>query len=302
MKKSLKDYLPTKKFSRILGIGLGIFCIIFGIIYYTNNSTRYNKKTTLKTSPEELVNRDTDQDGVADWQEALWGTDPKNPATYNNISDKEYVLVRQKEIDEKQGYSEGETLTTETDKFSQELFATLVSLKQSNNLNEQTVSELSQKIESNVTLKKNLPDTYTANNLTIIKNPSKKSREQFLSAYTKTLASYGNKDLGKELDIIITALNSEDEFVFQDLKPIASSYEDLAKSLSKIPTPEDVTADYLRVINNLSKIGISINSLSEVSNDALVGMIGLGQYRIYSDSLDEDISKFKLYFKNNGII
>ena len=50
------------------------------------NTTTYQKENTSKlaygdATIEDLVSKDGDGDGILDWEEGLWGTDPKNRET-----------------------------------------------------------------------------------------------------------------------------------------------------------------------------------------------------------------------------
>ena len=41
----------------------------------------YEKKINNQEKRNELLNKDTDNDGLKDWEEILWKTDPNNPDT-----------------------------------------------------------------------------------------------------------------------------------------------------------------------------------------------------------------------------
>lgn len=77
------------------------------------------------TTIGELVNKDTDGDGIPDWEEKLWGTDPTKKETTPGIPD---GLAIQK-LKAAQGINEttssGPENLTHTDEFSRELFSTI---------------------------------------------------------------------------------------------------------------------------------------------------------------------------------
>ena len=76
---------------------------------------------------EDLVNRDSDLDGILDWEEGLWGTDPAQAETTPGIPDSVAVNKLKGELGENTGTAsqggqtaEAEENLTETDKFSDE--------------------------------------------------------------------------------------------------------------------------------------------------------------------------------------
>ncbi len=78
-----KKFLPSKKFVKTI---LGIVLLLVMITLIGSIS---NKKTTFNSRAKqgkvlvvgETIERDTDGDGLKDWEEALWGLDPKKPDT-----------------------------------------------------------------------------------------------------------------------------------------------------------------------------------------------------------------------------
>jgi len=76
--------------SRLVAVAIAVITLVFVIavstIYYGRTSSGTNSGTavqqplaTAATSP--VATKDTDTDGLADWEETLWGTDPNNPDT-----------------------------------------------------------------------------------------------------------------------------------------------------------------------------------------------------------------------------
>src|SRR3989338_96932 len=74
--------MPSRKFIlTILALAL-----VGGAVFYV--ATRTPKTETVYRTPEEsvakaaaILAKDADNDGLKDWEEELWGTDPKQPDT-----------------------------------------------------------------------------------------------------------------------------------------------------------------------------------------------------------------------------
>ena len=121
---------------------------------------RIGKVTDLALAYTE---QDTDEDGLKDWEESLWGTDVKNPDTDGDgTSDGDEVAVKRNPtiagpddayVENRRGGSEGEATSTEelsqTALLTREYFATIINLKESKNFNEGTMSQLSESLVQN---------------------------------------------------------------------------------------------------------------------------------------------------------
>mgnify|MGYP001567058144 FL=1 len=112
--------------------------------------TKIVSEVKVVRSPAEILDIDSDDDGLKDWEETLWKLDPNNPDTdKNGVSDAEEVKKKMTEIDTKSETEEsnkdgveGESYTTgtETDILSKKLFAEYMNLKKSGNFNEESVT------------------------------------------------------------------------------------------------------------------------------------------------------------------
>jgi hypothetical protein len=74
-------YLPSK---RLIPIVLIIFTLVAGLFWYSFGKSSQNNVYVNPAFSIEIKNdadSDFDKDGLKDWEEALWGTDPKNPDT-----------------------------------------------------------------------------------------------------------------------------------------------------------------------------------------------------------------------------
>jgi hypothetical protein len=75
------NYLPSKKFQKRAGIGLGVLALILtaGTLFNLDSNS-----TDDETAPLAFSKTDSDQDGLRDWEERIWGSDPFNPDSDND--------------------------------------------------------------------------------------------------------------------------------------------------------------------------------------------------------------------------
>ena len=132
--------------SKKVAIALAIFVIIVGGAFLatkTKSRISYQNEEIVATAQSEKLNKDSDGDGLKDWEEELWRTDPNKPDTNGDgINDFEEIRMGINPI----GTSTTDMLSTttlatkvnpsiesdltDTDKFSRELFAKYVGEKQ----------------------------------------------------------------------------------------------------------------------------------------------------------------------------
>src|SRR5574343_1049151 len=99
-KDKIKNYLPSKDFRKRVFF-ISIFLILFLVARYTIYPQiigLFNKKNKIPESMtiSGIVDSDQDSDGVPDWEESIWGTDPKKPDTDNDgISDFDFIKAKQ---------------------------------------------------------------------------------------------------------------------------------------------------------------------------------------------------------------
>ena len=123
----------------------------------TETYQRINQENGLSygdATVEDLVNRDTDNDGILDWEESLSGTDPtKKDTDDDGIMDNIEIENSKNQDKSNEGTSldpkENEKLS-KTDQFSRELFSTIVSLNQNGAIDQAAIEKLSASLADNI--------------------------------------------------------------------------------------------------------------------------------------------------------
>lgn len=297
----MNKYLPSKKFIAIFALivlfGGGLFFL-----------SRYQRKMVIKNQEAikvklgEFVDRDSDNDGVKDWEEALWGTDPlKEDTNDDGISDKDDIDKKKFALNQQSSggdIDEG----NETDVFSKELFTTLISLKETGALTPETISDLAQKLGNNVSTKKDLPVMYTSESLEIVDKSDTATVKTYHDRFQKVVDTYSTKHLGEELVVFDEATVAEDDSRANELYSIGESYRGFAEALSKIPVPKEIAIKHLALLNASYNAGIAVTNMSKTFENPLVGAIGLGQYEAYGNTVAPALQSIQIYFKNSGIL
>ena len=293
----------TKKIVFYAGLGVVVIATFFTLHFtfgsketFQNNSPLLESVSTVKNSAD----RDTDSDGLKDWEEVLWGTNPTSRDTDGNgVSDKEEIAARKNNVSssEQGENSPADPETTFIKNFVSNLSMANTLGESTDQINERLSSSFSQAaIDSEIPDKYKLSDVVTTNN-----------EKTSLDTYYKQVADLfgrlkkleGSK---MELQILVETIENNDSSASEELAPISSLYKQLAQDGSRIPAPADLISTHLDIINSTYKIGLSIEGMGQAAEKPLSTITALVQYRKYGNILAESLEKLQLFLAKGGKI
>ncbi|MFA6077888.1 MAG: thrombospondin type 3 repeat-containing protein [Candidatus Paceibacterota bacterium] len=306
--QSVRNFLKNKKLVAASILGLTIISLsVFsnkGVSNPLITETKQEEQGVLvinggvNDSVADLINKDSDKDGLKDWEEALYGTDPNNKDSNNNgILDG--TEVHKQNV--AKNTTSGEITTSATDQFGQQFFVAASALKNAGKFDPETVRETAKIIYSNIKQEEIRP-LYTINDLTVIKNAS----DAEILAYSKNLGTviqkYSKYNLGQEITVISTSLETSDQTLQTKLVPYINAYTNIAKDTVEIAVPEKIAELHLDLINNYRGTADSLKIVGQIFSDPLLSMNGLNQYLSYSNKLVETAKTLEIYFKSGVIL
>ncbi|MFQ5662084.1 MAG: hypothetical protein ACE5F2_02430 [Candidatus Paceibacteria bacterium] len=307
---------------RLVIFGL-LLVMAIGFLVSQPNRSRYEGKELLlsnKNIDTKVLNninkKDTDNDGLKDWEEELWNTDPNNPDTDEdgtkdgdevdagrnpNLTgpDDEYqedVFIKQRQqdfLDEN---------FTETEKLSQNLFGNyLLKRSSSKQLTEKDKSDLINSALQDISNLEIQVKQYTISDISVSNDSSK--------IFTK---NYGNK-LGdiilkhsfktdNELTIFNRSLTNDDKDEIKKLDLIINGYKDILKDALVVVVPIDATEEHLTFVQGIALIISSIENMRVIYDDPVRAMAGLEEHRKGAILLTEAFNNMELYFKDKDIV
>lgn len=233
---------------------------------------------------EDLVNKDTDGDGIPDWQEGLYGLDPTKKETTPGTPDSSALSKLRVE----QGiWSGGDASApenlTQTEKFSRELFATVAALNQNGPIDQATIDALSNslatKIENSVQRK-----VYTISDIKI----SDDNRTKAIKTYSDALENIDKKyptKIKKVMDILqefSSDENNPDVNILAELDPIIEEKQKCIIEILKITVPQSLSLLHLAVINDSQKLLENVSDIRLFDSDPIVAM---GATMKYEDNI-----------------
>jgi len=282
-----RKYLPSKQFvKRIVAIVI-IIAIVFGIyevIIFFKNRTNSTNQGPTKLIVKDIIQKDSNNNGIADWEESLWGFNPltNGPENKEAILAKKHELTASNELTNPDG---SKKIVNANENLSREFFALVMSLQQSGDLNETSLKSAADAFGSQIKPTP-IPDTYTSKDQ-IIKVSTKK--EDIISYFKSVNAlQLKHKDLGTEISLISQGTENSDSTAYNVVNDIATSYISFSKELIKIPVPNKIAQIMLSMANNYEKLGETTRGLSKGHDDPIVAMKSLINYKNYNDALLTD--------------
>lgn len=287
---NFKKYLPSKKFVSVV-LFITILIVLFFVVKSGINLLKNRKTDTngnlISMTVETVIQKDTNANGIADWEEYLWGLNPKITGPEN----KEYILAQKRTL-EKNGFissQDDSSKITQNELLSRQFFATIISLQQSGNLDQGAIDSISTTIGQEVK-SENLPDIYSIEMLNI-KKDSDQADIDYLNNFASLLDKYADRDIGGEMTIFAQGIVNNDFQALYASKTIADAYIEFSNDLVKIPVPSSLSQKHLMLANDYAKVGESINGFIQVKSDPIIGMKSLLNYKKYTDSIETDLNK-----------
>jgi len=290
-------YLPSKKFILIISAGVVLAVVIFMIFFMSSSGENFitgdkKENSALKIENQtiiSLIQNDSDGDGIADWEEALWGTDKNKKITFNDMPDATYIENKKKEL--KIESSINETKLTETEKFAREFFSSYSAMKSSGQIDSDTINSFSNALGQKI-VNPALIDYYKETDVKTSTLDNVATKQKYYQDMQNLFKSYQSVGLGDELDIISKGLASnsasgttDNTDQYSRLSIIANAYQDFAKKIMEMSVPSSLAQYHLQIANSSNNTGISVANMEKIIDDPIVGLSGLSQYQKYSDDL-----------------
>ena len=291
---------PSLKHWRIAGATL--FSVVVVIASYLTVHNIQSPDHASASAEGDLLKaiaaKDTDRDGLADWEESLYGTDPKNPDTRGlGMTDSEAIqkgLIVPKALAEITSATSTEMQNLAdpnlpaapadgslTATFSQNFFTRYLA----------TVKNSADGNLSEADLKKIATDSLAELAASVVKSPDYKSARDLkisesgveaFKAYAAdaeaAVASQHHTATKSEVFYLQDLANSDSKDAIVQMASIAKAYRMSAASLSAVTVPKDLATAHLNLINAFARLGALVDDFTRLDSDPLVTMMALQQY------------------------
>lgn len=268
---NIKKILPSRQFLKIFGIIVLLIFIIALIGAIANKKITYKQNKNSQGEVlvvSDAIEKDTDNDGLRDWEETLWGLDPNNPDTDGDgETDGEKIRKIQETLLAQQ---EGDSQKTYTDAVAKEVVTLVATLNAQSGFNEDSetvlVDELSNFFTKGSPQKKvyTLADIQTGN-----------SKPEDIKKYKDTLGAVLAKYVFT-VEEMVYFKNFEQQSDDHDTAMyigISKKAENTVKGVEKIVVPKSLALKHLAVLNGFEKIKEIADNINMYETDPLIALV-----------------------------
>lgn len=294
---------PTVHPHRKIFIAVVIAMVVIGLALIGKYGWRIHEEAQVKdeilaTPVADILEFDSNTNGIPDWQEALWGLDPKG----NGDKNKTFIETKKKEL----GIAETPSATStpplnETERFSREFFAVIMSLRQSGTLDQDAISAIAKSLATNLSqiTKTQYQAKYT---LADIKTSSA-SDNAALSKYEKTLRAlvnkYNDRGIGIEMKSVSDALTYNDERPLLGLELVQKAYADFSKELLKMTVPKVIAPTQLELVNESDIISRTLVPMTHILENPVDAMPAIAVYQKQIDIFVATINRLNAFYNKS---
>lgn len=294
----------------------GVF--LFVVISFSpfSSTVVFEKKLVKNTTKVNIVSleKDTDGDGLKDWEEALWKTDPNNPDT-DGDGTPDGEEVREGRDPLKPGPDDKikieyknpiktnyENKITMTNAMTEDLFLNYANLKSGGSLDSKSKEDLINSIANKISKKDNLR-IYTKRDLKVIPDSDVNLKNYGNEIATIFLKYTQNPKVDYNVvNILNKIITTKDDKYYSELKPSILAYKDISKELLKVSTPKSSAVVHLAMINIYETISASLEDISKTPSDSLRGLIGVSRYNQQMKQVQIVIKALSNVFIKNKIV
>ncbi|MEX0931496.1 MAG: hypothetical protein WDZ88_01975 [Candidatus Paceibacterota bacterium] len=303
---------PSNKIAVALIVASSVIAVSLLFLVPNKGEVVQNDQLT-STFTDTLVSQDSDSDGLADWEEVVWGTDAQNPDTDGDgtLDGEEVLLGRDPRkpapndrIDleaenRKQQQIQADANISETDKLAQDVFTEYLALKNSGTAvtDEEIVSQIATHIKNS-----SAPtgEPYTQNDVQSIS-----TNTQTLRVYAETMGTLlsvnSPKTGGSEIELLQRALNGGGQREIDGIIEISRLYGAIADGAREVSVPSDLVDTHIALVTNLTAMEQVIFDLSFALKDPLRAVNATSVYVKVLDNVTASLNKISFYYSEKGI-
>lgn len=248
---------------------------------------------------------DSDQDGLEDWEEILWGTDTLNPdSDKDGTNDGEETDSNRNPLqagpgDEvKSTGANGENIFydkkvagTLTDNLSINLAANYFNLKQNESFTPESGDELIGQIVSDVSEITTMQDNHYSLS-SLITHAGNKEADK----------SYGELLASNQISLIKTLRSYEPLEENEYLVAAGDLYKSSADRLKTFSVPSAVKESHLQIMNNYRNMAIVFNDMKNYDIDPVRALLAVRNYQTLEQKQEDAYTKISNYFIESDII
>ncbi|PJE73808.1 MAG: hypothetical protein COV02_00560 [Candidatus Terrybacteria bacterium CG10_big_fil_rev_8_21_14_0_10_41_10] len=306
--------LPNKKIVFLLII---IILLFGGWFYYkstkdANLSYKAEKDDSLlavNMTAKEILTKDTDGDGLADWEETLWKTDPNNPDTDGDgMSDGDEVLAGRNPtvagpndelsgnlpVNKTNGADVNEWISdSKTQISARKMMLNYLALKTAKGtLTEDDKNELVNMFMGDIeSAGENIEDAYDSSDINFTKSETSAVIKAYADEIKKTILDEKNIIQENEMQVFERMIEKKknDENISAEVLSLtntANVYKRIMEQFLKIKNvPKSLSGEHLDMINAFNNLSIAVSDMAKIAEDSVSALIGFNVFKTETSRL-----------------
>jgi len=278
-----------------------------------NGLARVNAESTEELL-REYAAKDSDSDGLPDWQETLYGSDPENAHSIDpNLTDRQAVdqgLVEPKFRSEELAVEDipdiaGATSVapdTLTDRFARSFFEDYMLGLHGSSPTAEAVSAFAEKTVAELSSEAASVTAFSIRDVNIGTQGGPDALRAYATAAETAILSNSSRAAKDEISYFQDVVTKNDTSAAKRLETIAGAYERTVAALMRISVPPEVAASHVRMVNVVKRIGIAVSDMAAFQKDPLRTMVGLGSYNQATNDFTVALTETGKVFDRAGAV
>ncbi len=313
-------------FSRKTGI-IGALVIagvlIVGSVLITNNGFAFlNPNTANAESTQALLKayaaKDSDSDGLPDWEEALYGLDPNNAHSFSpNVTDGEAVaqgLVKPKFVTQADSTTTA-TSTTDlppgitaapgsiTEQFSQTLFSDYMtqSAQGGSIMSDTDIDAFAQQEMQTFAQNHTNQSTYDISSVHISSESGVPALTTYAAAAQAAFAANTTPTTESGIDYFSDYVEKNDASALTKVAAIGAADTNIGHAMIAMSVPSEAQYAHLEIANALINLGVDFTNMGTMNSDPLRAYLGLSNYQSDAGALTKGFIDMNRIFQADSV-
>jgi hypothetical protein len=306
-----QSYAPSKRVAILASVIFLGFATFFVVDNYQSISGIFTDSEQEISAQEgsiaSLQKTDRDNDGLSDWQEKLWGTDPTDPDTDGDGTPdgKEVEQNRDPTVSAPNDELENPTSNDNTATSSQTITSSigeevlpkavvLAAAEQTGeDVSENDLDRISESIVDNADISG--PELSDSSDITVTGDSSPRTVDSYFDQLNQVLQKINNPDQTSPITIVAQAQRQQNPESI-DLSPYILRHNQAVNGLKNISVPQPFQEFHLKSLQALERKLYALRRMNNLVDDPVGAVIGVREYK---KAREEDIGAAKIL--NNAI-
>lgn len=307
--------------TRVVAV-LGAAAIVVGVWYISSERTgstgqesdgAVRSDENRETIEAGTFQRDSDSDGLRDWEESLWGTEIENADTDGDgMSDGDEVAANRDpltpgpndtlERNSTPAYAKSESELNTSEAFQRDFMERLATLNQTEDVTEEEMQELVMQLSNEYFSESaEVVEKYARSDIKIT-NSSEVAIRDYVNAVGGLTLEYREVFSAEKLLVIRQVFNETAGNALEEAGALMRSLGSLEEELAALEIPGDLAKQHINALNGIATMRSALGEMITTrDSDPLQSVIGLNSFRSGFISFEEGITRIQEYVDESGI-